>query len=302
MVTRSLTILLLFLICAVLGPSISAQDGLALMKVEAGAAPAGMGGGYVSILNDPNSSVYNPAGAARTQKFTATLGHNTFWENTRIETAYLATNFTSRTWLHAGIRYATVSDIERRSNAPTVEPEGLFDANDVSFKGGLAAAINDKLYVGAAVGWFIEKIDALRGSAFNVDLGAIYQHNYKLAFGASVTNLGSDFSLSLSGQPGTEKISLPTTYRVGASYRYDQRYLGTADLVVLDDEAHPHLGAEAWLHEQAAVRAGYMFNYDSKSFTAGLSFVQRNFQIDYAFVPYSNNLGTSHLFNLTVII
>ena len=302
MIVRTLVTLALILLLMLPAATSFSRDGLAMMKVEAGARPAGMGGAFVSILDDPNSSAYNPAGAAKTDRFIATLGHNTYWENTRIETAYIATNFTRRTWFHAGLRYATVSDIERRSTTPTLEPEGLFDAQDVSFKGGLSASLTDKIYVGAAIGWFVQKIDVLRGSAFNVDLGAIYRPDERLSFGGSITNLGSDFSLSLSGQPGTEDISLPTTYRVGTSYQYSERYLGTADLVVLDGETHPHLGAEAWLHKLAAVRAGYMFNYDSKNFTAGASFVQRNFQIDYAFVPYSNNLGTSHLFNLTVII
>ena len=297
---RNYHLLLVIFAFVSLALTAEARDGLALMKVEPGAKPAGMGGAFVSILGDPNSGAYNPAGAATVTRFTATLGHNTYWENTRIETAYIASNFTKRTWLQAGLRYATVSDIERRS-AATLEPEGLFDAQDVSFKAGVAASFGDNLYVGAAAGWFLEKIDILRGSSFNLDLGAIYQYNDKLSLGASASNLGSSLSLSLNGQPGTEKISLPATYRAGASYKYD-RYLGAADLVFLDDEVHLHLGAEGLLHEFVAVRAGYMFNYDSKNFTAGASFTRRNFTIDYAFVPYTSNLGTTHLFNLTVTI
>ena len=119
-----------------------------------------------------------------------------------------------------------------------------------------------------------------------------------ITFGGSVRNLGGDFSLEKSGTDGSREISLPVSYTVGASYVY-QRYLGAANIVILDDEAHLHLGAEADLHELFDVRAGYMLNYDSKNFTAGASFTKRNISVDYAFVPYTNDLGTSHIFNFT---
>lgn len=280
---------------------VGAQDGLALMKVEAGARPAGMGGAFVAMVSEPNAVFYNPAGAAYVTRFTATFGHNTYWENVRLETGYAVSNLTDRLAIHGGIRYAAVSDLERRSG-PTSEPETYFDAHDVAAKAGLAYAVSDRLAAGVAAGWFLEKIDDQRGSAFNLDLGLIYRATPELDLGASITNMGPDFSLSVGGgSQGTSDISMPTTYRVGGAYRYD-RYLGTADMVIVDDEAHLHIGAEGMLHELASVRAGYMFNYDSKNFTAGASFSQRKLTVDYAFVPYSNDLGTSHLFNLTVTL
>jgi len=281
--------------------SVGAQDGLALMKVEAGARPAGMGGAFVAMVGDPNAVFYNPAGAAYVQRFHATFGHNTYWENIRLETGYAVSNLTDRLAVHGGIRYAAVTDLERRSG-PTSEPETYFEAHDLAAKAGLAYAVSDRLAAGVSAGWFLEKIDDQRGSAFNLDLGLIYRAAPELDLGASITNLGPDFSLSVGGGvEGTSDISMPTTYRAGGVYRRD-RYLGTADMVIVDDAAHLHLGAEGMLHEYVSVRAGYMFNYDSKNFTAGASFTQRKLTVDYAFVPYSNDLGTSHLFNLTVTL
>lgn len=278
-------------------PLVSAQEGLALMKVETGARPAGMAGAFVSITSDPNASFYNPAAAAWAEKFNLSFGHNEYWENIRLETGYFMANLSPRVSVHGGIRFGAVDNLESRL-VPSSEPDAIFSAYDASFKGGLTYRLDDRLAFGAAMGWFIEKIDIYRGSAFNVDLGALYRLTDSINLGASVTNLGSSLSLALSGQQGTRDISLPTTYRVGASYQY--RYvLGSIDGVIVDDEFHLHVGAEADLHEYVAVRAGYMFNYDSKNFTAGASFKRRNITVDYAFVPYTNNLGTSHLFNLT---
>ncbi len=145
----------------------------------------------------------------------------------------------------------------------------------------------------------MEKIEAWQGSSFNVDLGLQARATDRLYLGASAMNVGSKFSLSKTGAPDSRDISLPTTYRVGAAYQY-KRYLGAADIIMLDDQAHLHLGVEAKLHELLAVRAGYMTNYDSKNLTAGASFIYHNIGIDYAFVPYSNDLGSVHLFGLTI--
>jgi len=274
-----------------------AADGVALMKIEHGARPAGMGAAFVSITNDPNGTTYNPAGIIGITKFTASFGHTSYWENVRLESGYFAVNLSSKTFLHGGLRFAMVDDLERR-DIPSVDPEDLFDAHDVSFKTGLTYLFSEKVALGLSAGWFFEKIESWRGSAFNLDIGAIIKPKPGLNLGASVTNLGSDFSLTKPGVEGSREISLPTTYTVGGSYQYD-RYLGALDIVVIDDEAHVHLGAESRVHEFFMLRAGYMFNYDSKNITAGASFTKNNLTVDYAFVPYTNELGTSHIFNFT---
>ena len=268
-----------------------------MLKSEHGARAAGMGGAFVSIAADPNAAAYNPAGAGGVNKFTASFGHTTYWENIRLESGYVAANLLSRLYVHGGIRFAVIDNIENRQ-LPTLEPDDFSDAHDVSFKGGLAYRFTERVTAGLAAGWFVEKIGGWRGSVFNVDLGVQTTPRENVSLGASVTNLGSDFNLEMTGIVGSRDISLPTTYRFGGSYRYES-YLGAIDLVVLDDKLHIHAGAEAQLHELFQLRGGYMFNYDSKSFTAGASFTKRNLTIDYAFVPYSNDLGTSHMFNFT---
>ena len=277
--------------------SVSADDGLALMKIEHGARPAGMASAVVSLIDDPNGVAYNPASIVGLDAFTASFGHTSYWENVRLESGYFAMNLSRRVFLHGGIRFAVIDEIEQRL-LPTLEPENYFDAHDVSFKSGASYRISEKVSVGLSMGWFIEKIEGWRGSAFNADFGFLVMPNPHLNLGASVTNLGGDFQLEKSGQPGSRDISLPTRYTAGASYTWE-KYTGAADVVIVDDEAHLHLGAEGRLHELFQLRAGYMFNYDSKNITAGASFTKRNFAVDYAFVPYENDLGTSHIINLT---
>ncbi len=276
------------------------QDGLALMKVEPGARPSGMGGAFVSIMSDPMSSAYNPAGAAGIKQTEVTFGHNQYWENIRLETGYVAAPLSNKLFIHGGVRFASVSDIESRL-IPSGEPDYLFDAHDVSLKAGVAWKIHDKVTAGFAAGWFIEEIGTYQGSAFNVDLGLTATPIDSLTVGLSAVNLGSEFNLSYSGGLSSDDISLPATYRLGGSYRY-LKYLGAADIVIVDDETHLHLGVEGEVYPRFVLRSGYMFGYDVKNFAAGASFHVPRYRIvvDYGFVPYSEGLGTTHMFNLTV--
>lgn len=292
--------LLLFSILMFLATGVMAQDGLSLMKVEIGARPSGMAGAVVSMKGDADATAFNPASGVGTDHWRLSFGYNSYWENIDLGNGFVIAPLSSKLALHGGIRYAGVTNLEGRET-PTLDPLGVteFDAQQVQFKLGGSYRATEKLAVGMAFGWFIEKISSYRGSAFNVNFGAIYDVMPELAVGASVTNLGSDFTIEESGQIRSRDISQPTTYRIGGSYRY-QKYTGALDVVVVDDEAHAHIGAEADLHESLAVRAGYMAGYDSKSFTAGASFMWRNYAFDYAFVPYDNDLGTAHLFNLRI--
>lgn len=293
------TIILALLGTLLIGVHVLAQDGLSLMKVEPSARASGMAGAFVAIGGDPNSTAYNPAGAISKSEFQASFGHNQYWDNARIETGYFALRFSPKVFWHGGLRFATISDIQARQ-IPSSSPENLFESSDFSVKSGVSFQVRPNLSIGASIGWFVEKIDVWRGSAFNLDLGALVTLPHQWTVGGAVQNLGGKFRLENAGEIGSRDISLPITYRLGLSRLY-KTYRAAADLVVLDDNAHLHLGAEARLHEKFALRSGYMFGYDTKNFTAGAGFYFRTLSLDYAFVPYSGELGTTHLFNLTFI-
>jgi len=285
--------LVMFFIAA----SSDANDGVAMLKIDHGARSSGMGAISFSMDRDPNAVVHNPALGYGFESFAASFGHTEFWENIRLESGYFAANLSHRLAIHGGIIYASVNDLEGRT-IPSTAPETIFDANDISFKGGLAYRATPKLDIGIAAGWILEKIGGYRGSAFNVDLGGVYHISPQADIAASMTNLGSSFNLEQTGLTGSDDVSLPTTYRIGGFYKY-QRYIGAVELVYLDETAHVHIGAEVKVNEYFSLRTGYMVNYDTKNFTAGTSFSHRNITVDYAFLPFSQNLGTSHLFNLT---
>ncbi len=294
-----LTIISLSSTVTLRGQDLEVVDGLFMLKNDHGARASAMGAASAAIAADANAIAYNPAAAVGLDKFTASFGHTVHWENIRMESAFFGTGLTPNLYLHGGIRYGAADKIEKRGNVPTEEPEAVFDAHDISFKTGLAYRTSPRVSIGVALGWFIEEIEGYRGSALNIDLGAQASVNEQLDLGVAMTNVGSSFTITKAGQRGSNDIPLPTVYRVGGSYLYRTYYRGVMDLVYFDDVFHVHLGAEAQLHEMFSVRAGYMSGYDTKNFTAGASFGYRNIIVDYAFVPFTSNLGTSHLFNIT---
>ena len=288
--------LLLTLSVSVLADN-NSSDGLALLKNDHSARAAGMGGAFVSIAGDANASAYNPAGVVSLPEATFSFGHTSLWENVRLESGFFAKDIAKNWYWLVGLRFATIDDLELRMT-PSTEPDAMFDAHDISMKTGFAWQVKPDINVAIAAGWFLEEIEGWRGTVFNLDAGLQWKALQNINLGAAVNNLGNDFHLEKAGAVDSDNISLPTTYRFGGSYQYD-KYLGAVDVVILDDKAHLHLGAEGHPHEYLMLRGGYMFGYDTKNFTAGTSFVHRNITVDYGFVPFTSNLGTSHLFNIT---
>ena len=266
-----------------------AESGMKMLTAEAGARATAMGGAFTSITADPYSAAYNPAGTWGVTDVTGSVGHNTYWENTRIETGYLSFHKHS-TIFTAGVQFASVDDLEGRVG-PT-DDFYEFGAHEVSIKIGAAFQLEPKYILGFSLGWMYEKIDVEEGSAINFDLGLLMQPYPNLNIGLAVLNFGSTISLR------DEDYDLPRTYRAGISYTF-RDFTPSADIVYLDDEAYVHLGGEYKLYNQFFIRSGYRVGYDTKDFSAGAGFVRRNFRLDYAYLPFKSGLNDSHLINLT---
>jgi long-subunit fatty acid transport protein len=294
--TRYLSILMLVCGSALADES---TDGLAMLKNDHIARAAGMGTAVVALGADPSLLPYNPAAAAGLEKFTASFGHSQYWENIRFESGHFGVRIFPRWFMHGGVRYAVDGELEQRDLVPTEEPISIFDAHDFSVKMGVAYDIDSQWSAGLALGWWFEEIEGWRGSALNADLGMRYAYSERLNFGAAAIGLGPALTLTKTNQRGSRDISLPDSYRLGATYQVHKYALAAADVVYADDKAHLHLGAESVIREKFRLRAGYVFGYDSRSYSAGAGFGMRNINVDYAFVPYSNDLGSSHLFNIT---
>jgi hypothetical protein len=260
-----------------------------LLANEFGARSVGMGGAYTAVTSDPFSAAYNPAATFGITKLTGSLGYDTQWKNTRIESGYLSYEVRSVV-LTAGVQFGAVTDI-KAMDVPVDDPV-LFDFHDVSAKIGAAFEIDSNYVLGFALGVLYEENYIHHGSAFAFDLGLLMTPYPNLNVGLSVINFGSTIKIY------REHADLPTTYRGGVSYKY-KNVTGALDAVYLENELYFNLGGEYNIYKNFFIRSGYRIGYSDKSFSAGLGFAKRKIRIDYAFLPRVEGLNDSHLFNLT---
>jgi hypothetical protein len=156
------------------------------------------------------------------------------------------------------------------------------------------------LDVGVAARFLREMIDTENAATVTFDLGGKYRvAETGLSLGATVQNLGGDPTLVV------EKIPLPTIVRGGVAFARTMPSLhgkGTISAEVRKaraDDARFHLGGEFEYKERVALRVGGKFGYDEEDISFGLGVTQNRLRFDYALVPLSSDLGTTHFFSLS---
>ncbi|MEZ5358339.1 MAG: PorV/PorQ family protein [Candidatus Zixiibacteriota bacterium] len=290
--TLSLTIGILVLLCL---PLAASETGMIHLLNLTGARQVAMG--EVANLHDPDpfNLEYNPATITGLEHGRAGFSHNEFflnWSTNSLAIIFPAAGYD----FGVHLRVSSIGDIEARDETPTTDPLYLFDATDFSGKAFIAKAVTPRLHIGASAGLLLEKIDVHRATALALGLGAVYKLDNGLAFHGSMANIGGDFSYI------SQKQSTPKIFRAGAGYHRKDLTLSADYVNIKSGDGHIHVGGEYFIDEMLFVRAGYQTGYDTRDISAGAGFVYNNLRIDYAFVPYKNDLGTTHRFALTIAL
>ncbi|HEX7078619.1 MAG TPA: PorV/PorQ family protein [Candidatus Eisenbacteria bacterium] len=273
------------------------ETGFASLKLGVGARAMGMASAYVALADDPTATYWNPAGLASMQGAQVTAMHNEWIQDFRQEYAAVGAPFGPGTVGLAFSGYYT-SELERRDDTGVLT--GHFGFNDVSMAAAYAGRVAPGLDVGAAARYLREMIDQEDAKTFIFDLGAKYRvRETGLTFGGAVQNLGGDPTLV------TEKIPLPRMVRLGGAYEraipglHGKATLSTEFRKARAEDARFHAGGEFEYKEQVALRVGGKFGYDAEDVSFGLGLTRGRVRFDYALVPLSSNLGTTHFFSLT---
>jgi hypothetical protein len=272
-----------------------AGSGVSFLEIPVGARESALGGAGVALVSGPSSAAHNPAAMAFASRGVA-LVHNRHFADTR--TLYIGFNarrgrfaFTPNYW---GTR---VPDIEYRT-APTSQPISTFDAVNWSVGGTVAADVGRHLAVGIGTRYLLQKIHVEESSGWSVDAGVLARRVWQgLSVGVALQHWG-DMSRFVSESP-----QLPTTLRAGAAYEQD---LGKAGMLTVVAEAQavrdntPQFkgGIEYRAPEYAALRIGWVEGLEAQNVSVGIGIFIRQFRLDYAFIPYRENLGEGHRFAL----
>jgi len=268
--------------------------GFSVLTIGGGARAVGLAETMAADGDDPFVIEYNPAGLTKVDRFTVSFAHNKYFLDTRGE--YLAAAVPLGRWA-AGVRvgYVGTDDIPLR-DGPSEQPLGLYGASDGIFQGAIAGPIDERLSVGVSAAWVVEHIDVESAEAVALGAGILYKLQQRVMLGVAFTNVGPPTKFI------EREFKLPNLMRAGTVVTLAAA-TARAEMVVADnDNVKWHLGGEYAVDPRIAIRAGVKVGYDTQWLAAGFGaqLPDGRLGVDYAYAPYTDDLGTTHRFGITV--
>lgn len=277
-----------------------ANIGLSYLKIGVDARAAAMGEAYTSVSDDASATFWNPAGLAGSGKNSIVLMHNSWLQDINHE--FAAIQFVNGEHnIAVSLNMMSVTGIELRDDTASENPIGETQALNTYLGISYATHILGDWQIGLQAKYLYEKYYLFTADGFAIDVGLKKENILpEVSWGIVIQNLGKMSALK------EEATRLPLLLRTGLDYAlplhiFDNKPLLAADFItVFDDITIVNLGTEVPLGNFVDARFGYVFGRDSQGITAGFGLKYGAFNIAYAFVPYSFDLGNSHRFSLVV--
>ncbi len=259
-----------------------------------GARPRAMGSAFVSLCDDPNAVLWNPAGLRSDDRLAAMITRNWLYEVSTLENDMLSLTFPAWHGISLGTGFIRVG-IEDVYHEDTYL---LSAAADVPWLEGLAIGATGKVLRLAAPGYEQYNDPAYDGpdTGFAMDVGLLYDSGRQWRLGAVVTNLNEPYLQLLSTTTDPDPVF--SGFSVGGSYLFRDTLLLTADLRSREggwNSVALHGGAEIWFYDAMALRAGY--NVDLVTMGIGLQDV--HWQADFSLETHKE-LGNVYMLSFTV--
>jgi len=300
-------ILLLFGLSSI---CLGAEDAAPYLRMGAGARSIGVGRAFTAVADDATSAILNPAGLPNVVDLSFTLYTSKMSDDrTNNFIAFAKKLGTSGTlglaWVNAG-----TSDIQSRDRNDKYVKDFNYSYNaivasygyaaeDVSFGGGLKILL-DGSDLEVPKGFDLEAPGSKTGFG-GIDLGVLaYSFEKTVSYGLAIKNLG--------GKIGEGTV--PITVDIGVAFKFLQQHQATLAfdiehqlLGLAESATRVRLGAEYWLDNTLAFRAGGEHSGDRRSLFAGFGVKVAGLQLDYAVKPTDDAAdtlnGNSHFVSLS---
>ena len=292
-------ILSILLFCFILISSqVLADPGIASMtflKVGNSARAIGMGNASCAIDDGGSSTLYfNPASAAYVENVDVSFTYTDWFMDTNFD-FFNAVKKMGKFSYGVSLTYLNGGEFDRREeDRPSEEPDGTFSAHSMALGMSVSRHLNDDVAVGFTGKFLFEKIEVEDATGFATDFGFIYRPGMKkLTLGLSVSNFGQKVKFV------EEKFGLPTIIRTGFTYQMTPALLLAAEInKASDSELRVQAGLDLNLRDLVFLRSGYKLNYDNENYSIGAGIKYKSYSVDYAFLPFSNELDNTHYFTL----
>jgi outer membrane protein OmpA-like peptidoglycan-associated protein len=278
------------------GPGTTSAD---FLQIAVGARPAAMGEAYLGLADDATAMQWNPAGMAQLALPELTLTHLSYFADINYEYVGFGFPFHGQ-GLGLGLTWLNVAPFNS-----TLDPNAIAgSASDYSLSAAYALPLSKQLSVGVVARTFLSDLASNSALGASMDVGALFQpFGRGLSLAVVAQNLGLQTAFDSASDPLPIAVKFGTAWRL---YNDEGHNWFNALLDVnkaLDNNFHYNVGAELWLFDVLALRAGYKLaeggddlqsTSDSPAnFTVGAGFRFDAAEIDYAFVPLGE-LGYTH--------
>ncbi len=271
---------------------------MTFLKIGVGAEAIGMGESQVAATDDLYASYWNPAGLASLQKPQLALMHNEWFAGINHEFVGIALPVGNIGTVGLSSSFLSFGDLQGRDSEGNETT--IFRPYDLAVILSYARNFSSSIAFGANAKFLREQIADETGTGIAFDFGVLYTFSQMpLALGFNAQHLGPRVTFI------QEAFGLPVTFRIGAAYRlFDDGLVLTSDIIrPSDNDIAIAVGAGYTIANILHLRTGYNYQIGGNDLgaisglTGGFGLTLRQFQVDYALVPFGV-LGLTHRFSL----
>ena len=271
---------------------------MTFLKIGVGAEAMSMGESQVAATDDLYASYWNPAGLTRLQKPQIALMHNEWFAGINHEFVGFAAPLGNIGTVGVSSSYLSFGELQGRDrdgNETTI-----FRPYDLALILSYARSFGSALAFGTNAKLLREQIADETGTGIAFDFGALYNFSeMPLSLGFNAQHLGPRVKFV------EEAFGLPVTFRLGVAYKlWSEALTLTTDIIrPSDNDLAIGVGAGYTIGNILHLRAGYKYKIGGNDLgaisglTGGFGLTLRQFQLDYALVPFGI-LGLTHRFSL----
>lgn len=290
---------------------------LSFLKNDLNPRSSGMSGASIANKVDAYSASSNPAALATLTENSLGISH--LLVGAGIQQSFLSYNHQLKNDAFLGL---TVNSLNSGDMMVRTEfqPDGTgqyFSMSQNAVKATYATRLSKMFSLGIGLSYIYETMQSYDNSTAAIDLGFLYQTDFKnLRFAVVVQNFGGSSAISGSsiqvdynrnGELELGRYSLPTVFKMGFAidaYKKDKHLIvGSLQLNNPNDNAENiRIGAEYQYSELIQIQTGYKLSVKGQSYPSlGIGYKSKlgvhPLHVNYAMNP-TNYMGSQHIFGI----